>query len=374
MDNNHNAFFELVRAGLWEKEAQLALYRGIDYASIYELAEKQSVVGLITAGLERVQDVSVPKEWTLQFIGSTLQIEQQNKSMNAFIGQLIEKLRIAEVYTLLVKGQGIAQCYERPFWRSCGDVDLYLSKDNYDKAKALLLPMASYTEEEDKKKLHLGMTIDGWVVELHGTLYGSLSRRVNNGIEEAHRDVFYGGNVRSWMCGNTLIFLPGVDNDVTFVFTHILQHYFGGGIGLRQICDWCRLLWTYRDKLDRRLLEQRIRKMGLIVEWKAFATLAVIWLGMPVEAMPLINENDCKNEKLKRKAARIITLILDAGNFGHGRDDSFKKKYPKVISYLISFGIFTKYALIQFSIFPVAAIKGWGRVIRLGVKNKLKKN
>lgn len=30
--------------------------------------------------------------------------------MNKFVGQLIEKLRKEDIYALLVKGQGIAQC------------------------------------------------------------------------------------------------------------------------------------------------------------------------------------------------------------------------------------------------------------------------
>lgn len=58
-------------------------------------AYEQSVTGLVTAGLERVRDVVVPKDWTLQFIGSTLQIEQRNKAMNAFVAQLIAKMRAA---------------------------------------------------------------------------------------------------------------------------------------------------------------------------------------------------------------------------------------------------------------------------------------
>lgn len=371
-DNNQNVFFELLRCGLWEKEALLASFVDIDYSAIYNLAEKQSVVGLITAGLEQVKDVKVPQVWSLQFVGATLQIEQRNKAMNAFIEKLIEKLRQVGVYTLLVKGQGVAQCYERPNWRSCGDVDLFLSSDNYEKAKTFLTPLAQYKEDEDIKRQHLGLTIDGWVVELHGTLYSRLSKRVDRGIEEAHKDVFYGGNVRSWRCGKTQVFLPGVDSDVIFVFTHILQHYFAGGIGLRQICDWCRLLWTYQDKIDRRLLEQRIRKMRLTTEWKAFAAIAVNWVGIPAEAMPYFDEKDNQNKSLQRKADKIITLVLDAGNFGQGRDDSFKKKYPKIITYFISLGVFTKYALIQFSIFPVAAIKGWLRAIKLGVKSKLR--
>lgn len=99
-------------------------------------------------------------------------------------------------------------------------------------------------------------------------------------------DVFCGGNVRSWECNGIQVFLPSPDNDVILVFTHFLHHFFIEGVGLRQICDWCRLLYTYKNSLNYGLLESRIRKMGLMSEWKAFASLAVDTLGMPVELMP----------------------------------------------------------------------------------------
>ena len=38
--------------------------------------------------------------------------------------------------------------------------------------------------------------------------------------------------------------------DIILVFTHILEFPFIGGVGLRQICGWCRLLWTYRSEID----------------------------------------------------------------------------------------------------------------------------
>ena len=169
-ENNQIAFFELVRAGLWEKEARLSQYGEIDYSEVMQIAEEQSVVGLVTAGLEHVVDEKIPKEIVLQFIGSTLQIEQQNKAMNEFVAKLIELLRKNDVYTLMVKGQGIAQCYERPLWRSCGDVDLFLSDVNYEKAKELLIPLATDVDKEFLLLKHIGMTLSGFVVELHGTL------------------------------------------------------------------------------------------------------------------------------------------------------------------------------------------------------------
>ena len=130
------------------------------------------------------------------------------------------------IYTLLVKGQGIAQCYSRPLWRSCGDIDLLLSKENYKKAKNVLAPLATNVEREYLLLLHLGMTIDGFSVELHGTLRSRLTRRIDVGIDRVQDECFLRGEVRSWMNGKTQVFLPAPNQDVLFVFTHILHHFF----------------------------------------------------------------------------------------------------------------------------------------------------
>lgn len=352
-NNTIQAFFALVRAGLWEKDVELRKYGATDFEEIMRLAEEQSVVGLVTAGLEHVVDVKVPQECLLQFIGSTLQIEQQNKDMNAFIEQLIEKLRKADIYTLLLKGQGIAQCYEKPLWRASGDVDLFLSKDNYEKTKEFLLPLASTTEKEEAYKKHIGITINEWVVELHGYLRCGLSSRINRVLDKLQRDVFYNGNVRSWINGKTHVFMPGADDDIPYVFTHILNHFYKGGIGIRQICDWCRLLWTYRKTLNRKLLESRIEEMGLVTPWKAFAAFAVEYLGMPTEAMPFYE----KSEKGDRKAHQISEFIMMTGNFGHNRDMGYYSKYPYLIRKVLSTGQRIGDLIRHARIFPLDSVR-----------------
>lgn len=82
-----------------------------------------------------------------------------------------------------MKGQGIAQCYEMPLWRACGDVDLFLNEENYRKAVQVLRPIASPIDEENTYNKHLAMTIDGWAVELHGTLRSELWRRLDKEID-----------------------------------------------------------------------------------------------------------------------------------------------------------------------------------------------
>lgn len=350
--NNLDTFLSLVKVGLWEKDVQLSS-SGIDFSIVYQFARQQAVIGLVAAGIEKIKNVSSDKEIVLNFISAALELGQQNTAMNRFISVLVKKMSDAGIYTLLVKGQGIAQCYERPLWRACGDVDLLLSEDNYAKAKSFLLPLAQSINEENSKKRHLSLIIDSWVVELHGSLHSGLWKRLDREIDRTQSFVFFEGNVRSWMNGHTPIFLPKEDEDVVFVFAHILQHFFKEGIGLRQICDWCRLLWTYKESIDKRLLESRLRRMKVMTEWKSFAHLAVNTLGMPAEAMPFYSNK----KKWGRKSDKILSFIIETGNFGHNRDYSYLKKYPYVIYKMISLWKHLKDGIFFFSIFPLDSFK-----------------
>lgn len=331
LDNNTKAFHELVKAGLWEKEVRLLPFGKVNYEVIMRLAEEQSVVGLVTLGLEHVADVKVSQVELLQFIGSTLQLEQRNKDMNVFLAGLTERFKREKVHGLLVKGQGVAQCYKKPLWRASGDVDLLLDSENYERAKAVLFPIAERVDREDTVAKHQALSIKGFEVELHGRMPFFLSRRVDDVIDDVLADSLKKDGDRIWRLGETDVYLPRPDNDVIIVFTHFLFHFFVEGVGLRQICDWCRLLWTYRESLNHELLVTRIRKMGLMIEWKAFASLAVNTLGMPKEAMPLYSKG------FDKRADKILRHILKCGNLGHNNDLSYRAKYGGLVSGMITF-------------------------------------
>lgn len=363
LHSNKQTFFALVEAGLWEKGVRLSTYNKIDFHEVKRLAEEQAVIGLVAAGLEHVTDIRLPKEVLLQFVGQALQMEQRNKVMNEFLAGIIDYLRKEGVYTLLLKGQGIAQCYERPLWRVFGDVDLFLSNDNYKNAVNVLTPQANEVEDENIYTKHIGFKIDKWEVELHGSLRSELWKRLDNMLDEVQEDIFYGGAVRSWMDGSTQVFMPRADEDVVYVFAHILQHFFKGGIGLRQICDWSRLLYTYRDSLNFGLLESRIRKGGIRTEWKVFATLAVDYLGMPGGYMPLYDGSN----KWKKKADRLLAFILETGNFGHNRDMSYRNEESAISRKWKTFYHITSDTFKQFAIFPMDSIRVWLQIMRIGL-------
>ena len=321
INNTQKAFLEFIKAGLWEKEVQLSSYGHIDYSEVMRLAEEQSMLGLVAAGLEHVEDKQITKESLLQFVGQAMQLERRNLSMNKYLSSLITLLSENGVSSVLVKGQGVARCYERPLWRACGDIDLYLDKQNFIHAKDVLCPLAQKVEPQNDVTEHVNLVMktDGWVVEIHANQHTDLSFRIDKVLDEIHQKIFAEGEVRTWDNNGTLVLLPSPINDVLIVFTHFIKHFFKGGLGLRQICDWCRLIWKYREALNTSILEQRLRQMGLFNEWKAFASMAVDWLGMPKDSMPFYSSD----EKWSKKGGYIIDFILVSGNLGHNRDTSY---------------------------------------------------
>lgn len=373
LDNNQRVFFNLLRAGLWGDQGAVQEFKSsriqdsVDWEKVYQLAQEQSVQGLVLQGIEELRakgvELSVPKVLLLQWIGEVQVIEQRNKDMNAFIADLIEKLRRNDVYAILVKGQGIAQCYEKPLWRSSGDVDLFINIDNYFRAKNLIINLSDHVDEDSIRK-HLTLSINSWPVELHGTLRSGLWGKIDVVIDEVQQDTFLFRKYREWKNGKTDISLPNPDNDVIFVFTHILQHFYKGGIGLRQICDWCRLLWTYRESLNRNLLETRIRKAGIMSEWRVFASFAVDYLGISKSVMPF-----CQDTLINKMRAEIIlSFVLKDGNFGHKRDMSYRHESSSIKRKLLTFYHLTIDGLRNFNVFPVNSVRVWWSMMKLGLR------
>ena len=331
---HQDPFFALLRAGLWEQEVSLAPYGPVDYDALFERAREQAVVGLIAAGLERVTDGQPTAEQRRPFREEVLDLEACNADMNDIAAWLMERLAEENVHAVLMKGPGVAQCYARPQWRAVGDIDILLDRDNYERGRVLLAPLAQSVGPEGKDTLHQSLKFASWELELHGTIRTRLSSRVDHVLDDLCFDILHRGCLRTWCDKGVNISLPDYDCDSILIFTHFLNHFYRGGVGLRQICDWCRLFWTGRDAIDLPLLGKRLESMGLMDEWRAFGALAVEFLGLPADAMPFY----APSRVLTRKTERIQTFISASGNFGHKRGTGYYKKYPYLVRKTVSLG------------------------------------
>ena len=102
-----------------------------------------------------------------------------------------------------------------------------------------------------------------------------------------------------------------------------------------------------------------------MTEWEAFGALAVDYLGLPVEAMPLYSAK----KKWSRKASLILKRIIETGNFGHNRDNSYRKNDSFVKRKVTSLLRFSVDTILQIKVFPMDSLKVWWRMLVNGVKS-----
>ena len=143
----------------------------------------------------------------------------------------------------------------------------------------------------------------------------------------------------------------------------------GGGIGLRQICDWCRLLYVYNDRIDRVLMKKRLEEVAIIPEWKLFGGFAIKFLGMPEDAMPFYEEPTRSGLK---KIDQILDFIMERGNFGHKRDLCYYRKYPFLIRKCISLWRKGGDILHHYRIFPANSYRYFFRFLSSGLSSAAK--
>ena len=313
MTNEQLAFLHLLRVGLWgdrEQDALVAVIEkgGFSWQAVIDLAIEQASLGVMTDGMVRLPRALRPaKNFYFNVIAQTSDIEKENKKMNSFAPVLMGKLKEKGIRSLLLKGQGVALCYPQPLHRMSGDIDLLISDDEQFYRGCQLMKRISTSWDWDEKSSHAEFDAMGFVVELHGKYGFTICPNMTKNLRTWNDKRENGFRQREGML------LPSAQFDAIFIFSHMLNHFMTGGVGLRQVSDWMMHLYAYHQDIDREMLREDLELLGLMKFWKVFAGMAVKLLAFPAEEMPFYEDGGSVQE---RTATRLLTAIFRTGNFG----------------------------------------------------------
>lgn len=307
-----SAFLNLVRSGLWNIPAAPTLFRGMnaaDWEEVFHFAHTQALLAITFDGIDGLPpEVRPPRPLYLQWATLVARIEQANKHLNSALPELFQSYREAGLHPVLLKGQANAAHYLKPLHRQCGDIDIYIGKEGQATANRLLLHRGAQPEGEASDK-HTSYSLHGIHIENHRILL-----RMNNPVADRYfrRLVkeWYPQQVETKEIGGCPVSLPPPTFNVLYVFMHAFLHFLNSGIGLRQVCDWARLMATRQDDIDKTLLEQHLRKLGLTRAAKAFGYIAVHHLGLPEHTLPFSIKG------MEHAGEILLDDIFATGNFG----------------------------------------------------------
>lgn len=321
MKKTQTQFLELLRAGLWGVPVNPENFKpdSVDWKTVLRIAREQTMLVVVADGIETLPKESWPeKDFMMKLAMMRLRTEYVHRLLNLTIAQIVNALDAEGIHSVLLKGQGIAQNYLRPESRACGDIDLYTGNRGYQRAFDII---ESLNEEQVRKKPvesehHMHTSLNGVEVEIHryaSFLHGTrLNENFHKWTQENIDDLFGSDKLGIWDNDGTAVFLPPATFNALFVLHHAVRHMTLEGVGLRQICDWTMFLHKSHAQVDVEVLGRKLKELQMVRIWQEFGRLAVNFLGLPVEELPLAPKDIAPT----RKTYMLLRHIFISGNFG----------------------------------------------------------
>ena len=234
-----NIFLELLRAGLWEREPQLATVPdAVAWDQVFQLGREQAVMGVVLRGIALLpEDRRLPEDlrplvqaWELAFSRAGARYARVQEA-------LLAEFAAAGLHPVVQKGSEAAKYYADPSVRQVGDIDLFLA-EGVD---------GSFAQDGSCHRAADGAVVfvrEGVTVELHPRYY-------DIHLSPARLPA------PASPCGEILL-----------LSSHIFKHAIGPGVGCKQLCDLARALTALEGRYSKQELASALRRAGLL-RWHA---------------------------------------------------------------------------------------------------------
>ena len=212
-----------------------------DWDACYQFAKRQTLVGVLFDGIQRLpKELAPARPLLLRWLSDSESIRRRNMRMDRASAYIYNKVCAAGFRCCILKGQGNALLYPHPSSRIPGDVDVWVMA-NREELRHIAL---SLTEGDGSSLLeslnHIGLTVHGVSVELHST-----PALLNSPLHNSRLQRWLKRNA-DLQCSNRIalpnnageVAVPTLSFNIIYQLCHLFHHCFYEGVGLRQIVDY----------------------------------------------------------------------------------------------------------------------------------------
>jgi len=324
-------FFELLQVAIGNREGLSESPTPEMWEELYEMAKRQSLVGIAFAGIERLPDEQRPGERLfLEWAGWTNRIVQRNERMNELSRKLCERFQREGFQCCVLKGQGNSAHYGKGLgrYRQSGDIDVWVWKENAQKGREIreIIEYCRGIRPEGHVFYHdlEFPVIPDCEVEVHYRPAWLSAPRLNSKLQRWFKEP---AQRRTRQVEGFPV--PYPEFDLVFQLVHIYKHLFQEGIGLRQVMDYYCLMKHLPTTLEENVsIREEARKLMDALKLTQFAQ-ALMWVMGEVFEEP---RHEPTSEQAKsewkekwpwmlvepdeRRGRHLLNEIMLAGNFG----------------------------------------------------------
>ena len=334
-----NYLFELLRSELWGTELSFSQLSHTEFEELMEMAGEQTVTGLVGDCLIK-NNIKLEREDALGLYAKMKAIEKANARVNENLVSFVNFMERKGIDYIIVKGQVAGSFYPNPDARMSGDVDLYFVGENYEKIKSLVEQRLGKQLSKLSDGKHVEFEVNGVIFELHDKLSRLATRKHQAYWDQMIDNAILEGTDTVMINGKEIKTLSATYNAM-YIFVHLFYHMTASGVGLRQLCDWARVLHNLNDNVndnenllntkaqrDKDFNDNRtpslnregwggssisgpLKELGYLKAYKAMGAFLVEYLGLPEEHFPFV-----LTEQDRKWVETIKKNILKRGNFG----------------------------------------------------------
>jgi hypothetical protein len=331
MGRGGSLLFEILRGELWGTGLSFSQLSHTEFEELMEMAGEQTVTGLVGDCLIK-NNIKLERDDALGLYAKMKAIEKANARVNENLVSFVNFMERKGIDYIIVKGQVAGSFYPNPDARMSGDVDLYFVGDNYEKIKSLVEQRLGKQLSKLSDGKHVEFEVNGVIFELHDKLSRLATRKHQAYWDQMIDNAILEGTDTVMINGKEIKTLSATYNAM-YIFVHLFYHMTASGVGLRQLCDWARVLAqsafqdsssTFQVKndnvnanpnkkssLNREDLGGSLKELGYFKAYKAMGAFLVEYLGLPEEQFPFV-----LTEKDRKWVETIKKNILKRGNFG----------------------------------------------------------
>lgn len=215
--------------------------RSFDWDACYQFAKRQTLVGVLFDGIQRLpKELAPARPLLLRWLSDSESIRRRNMRMDRASAYIYNKVCAAGFRCCILKGQGNALLYPHPSSRTPGDVDVWVMA-NREELRHIALSLTEGDGSSLQESLnHIGLTVHGVSVELHST-----PALLNSPLHNSRLQKWLKRNA-DLQCSNRIalpnnageVAVPTLSFNIIYQLCHLFHHCFYEGVGLRQIVDY----------------------------------------------------------------------------------------------------------------------------------------
>lgn len=221
----------------------------IDWQKVLAAAKRQKVEYLVAYALKRNPQLLCPSEIRDPLLKEARTIIFSNAVHKRGIFQLLEDMEAAGIPAVLLKGYAIADCYELPESRMCGDADIWINPKDEDRA-CEFMKAQGFTVEPRWKNGHHAVCNHPMLgcVELHVILY-----------DEIVEDVWFGKMDGSEFVVEHYLQVTvddgkyqtlGYTDHFIFLALHMIKHFILSGLTVQMMLDVALYFKQHAAQID----------------------------------------------------------------------------------------------------------------------------